>query len=194
VNRLFDTFDIDDVTLYLKLMDPLYPDTDENVLNPVGLANGRAFVMANIEFPMIRNDILAGHPSPVGLVMIKSVLPTNLGNNHQVLAYGYQQSGDSVTVWLYDPNTLLSDDVKMQFNVRTTAERIDVTYNVDAKDESGTRRPIYCFFRTNYQFSKPLPSTFSLRLYGASHFLDLRKGIRQIRLNSAPVTNLRSLT
>jgi len=187
VNRLFASFDINDVTLYLKLMDPAYPDTDENLLNPIGLANGRAFVMANIEFPMIRNDILAGHPSPLGLVMIKSLLPWDLGSNHQVLAYGYQQSGDSVTVWLYDPNTL-SDDVTMQFSVRTTAEPIDVTHNVDSRS-----KPIYCFFRTNYQFCKPLPGTFSLRLYGASHFLDLSKGVRQIRVNDSPVRNLRAL-
>jgi hypothetical protein len=191
VNRLFDSFDVNDVSLYLKLMNPLYPDTDENLLNPIGLANGRAFVMANIEFPMIRADILTGHPSPLGLVRVKSALPFDLGNNHQVLAYGYQQSGENVTIWLYDPNTEQadSDTVKMSFNVRTTAERINVAHNVD-----GGKGPIYCFFRTNYQFSKPLPSIFSLRLYGESHGLDLGNGVRAWRVNNASVSRFRKLT
>jgi hypothetical protein len=194
VNRLFDTFDIDDVTMYLKLMDPVYPDTDENVLNPVGLANGRAYVMAVIEFPMIRDDLLAGRPSPLGLVSVKSLLPSDLGECHQVLAYGYQQSGNDVTIWVYDPNTTLdaADSVTLRFSVRTTAERIDVQHNVDMKD-NGQLLPVYAFFRTNYLFSPPPLGTFSLRLYGASHSLDLSGGVRHILLNGLPITHLRAL-
>jgi hypothetical protein len=162
VNRLFDTFDIDDVTLYLKLMDPLYPDTDENILNPVGLANGRAFVMANIEFPMIRQDILAGHTSPMGLVQIKSISPFDLGHNHQVLAYAYQARGQDIDLWVYDPNCPGRDDIKLSFNITSTADPIVVTHNVD--DNS---HPIYCFFRTNYSFSSP-PDLWMPRIAGVS--------------------------
>ena len=150
VNRLFDTFDVDDVTLYLKLMDPVYPDTDENILNPVGLANGRAFVMAKIEFPLIRQDILAGHTSPMGLVMIKSLNPGDLGENHQVLAYAYQSSGQDVDLWVYDPNEPDREDIKLSFNITSTADPIVVTHNV-----SDNKAPIYCFFRTNYSFVNP---------------------------------------
>jgi hypothetical protein len=66
VNRLFDSFDVDDLSLYIKYMNPLYPDTDENIANSVGAADGRAFIMANVEFPLIRQDILAGRLSPIG--------------------------------------------------------------------------------------------------------------------------------
>jgi hypothetical protein len=145
VDRLFDSFDIDDVTLYLKLMDPAYPDTDENILNPVGLANGRAFVMAKIEFPLIRQDILAGHTSPMGLVMIKSLWPGDIGENHQVLAYAYQARGQDIDLWVYDPNKPDKDDVKISFNITSTADPIVVTHNVE-----DNKAPIYCFFRTNY--------------------------------------------
>jgi hypothetical protein len=46
VDRQFATFSVDTVSLMLKLMNPLYPDTDENVLAPLGLASGRSSVMA----------------------------------------------------------------------------------------------------------------------------------------------------
>lgn len=194
VDRLFDTLDIDDVTMYLKLMDPLYPDTDENLLNPIGLANGRAYVMAEIEFPMIRDDLLAGHPSPLGLVCVKSALPTDLGKCHQGLAYGYQQSGNDVTVWLYDPNTSMdtADDVAMRFSVRTTSERIDVQHNVNVTSD-GQRQPIYAFFRTNYLFSHPPIGTFSLRLYGAVHGVELSRGVRGTLAGGTSLSSLRAL-
>lgn len=54
VDRLFDSFDVDDISLYLKYMNPLYPDTDENIASALGAADGRAFIMANVEFPLIR--------------------------------------------------------------------------------------------------------------------------------------------
>jgi hypothetical protein len=66
VNRLFDSFEVDDLSLYIKYMNPLYSDTDENIANSVGVADGRAFIMANVEFPLIRQDILAGRLSPIG--------------------------------------------------------------------------------------------------------------------------------
>jgi hypothetical protein len=41
VERLFDTFSVNSVSLLLKLMNPAYPDTDENILSTFGLASGR---------------------------------------------------------------------------------------------------------------------------------------------------------
>ncbi len=175
VNRLFDSFDIDDITLYLKYMNPLYPDTDENIANSVSAADGRAFIMANVEFPLIRQDILAGHLSPMGLIMIKSILPFDLGSNHQVIAYGYQMRGNSVEIYLYDPNSPNVDSIQMSFNAKSTAETINVTHNVNA---SG---PIYCFFRTNYTFRKPAPEKFSLKLFANVHHFNPQSGFRSFR-------------
>ena len=89
VSRLFDSFDIKDITMYLKLMDPIYPDTDENVTSPIigtelGM-RGRAWLTIKEEWPLIKNDIDAGHPSTIGLIQVKSLLPTDIGENHQVL-------------------------------------------------------------------------------------------------------------
>lgn len=184
VNRLFDSFDIDDISLYLKYMNPLYPDTDENIANSLGLADGRAFIMANVEFPIIRQDILSGKLSPMGLVMIKSLNPGDLGSNHQVMAYGYQMRGNHVEIYLYDPNSPDRDDIKLSFSAFSTAERIDVTHNVSAKG------PIYCFFRTNYEYKRPLIDKFSLRLFAANHHIDPQFGFRNF---SPPISGFRSL-
>ena len=156
VNRLFDSFDVDDVSLYLKYMSPLYPDTDENVASTFGLADGRASVVINTEWPLIRADIDAGHPSPLGLVTVKSTLPWDLGKNHQVMAYAYFESGNDVTIWVYDPNQPLNDNVTIQFSTRAWDVPLRVTHNVAITDDNGGRRPIYCLFRTNYQTRQPI--------------------------------------
>jgi hypothetical protein len=195
VNRLFDSFTLNDITLYLKLMDPLYPFTDENILNPVNAADGRAFVIANIEWPLIRQDILSGHPSPMGLVTVLSFLPFDLGSNHQVLAYAYQASGDNVDLWVYDPNSPQEDkdNIKLSFNIRTTAERIFVVHNVAVSDPDNNhvQRPIYCFFRTNYSPKKPPFGAFSLRLYCRIKGINPTTGIRLLQLTGT--ISLRSL-
>jgi hypothetical protein len=158
VDRLFDTFEVDSVSLLLKLMDPIYPDTDENPLSVLGLASGRASVMADIEWPVIRDDIDGGHSSPVCLVTVKSALPWDLGKCHQVLAYAYQVRGEDVELHVYDPNQI-SNDVAMRFSLRTVAERIVIQHNVGVHDENGQQRPIYCFVRMNYTPRQPTVQT-----------------------------------
>lgn len=143
VDRLFDTFSVNSVSLMLKLMNPLYPDTDENILNTFGLANGRAAVMANQEWPLIRADIDAGRPSPVCLIAVKSLNPGDLGENHQVLAYAYEADGHDITLHIYDPNQPLVDSVRMRFTDGDVSQRIVVRHNV----AFNVTRPIYCFIR-----------------------------------------------
>jgi hypothetical protein len=154
VNRLFDTFDIDDVTLYLKYMNPAYPDTDENVASSLGLADGRASVVINTEWPMIRQDIDGGSPACLGLVTIKSLNPGDLGHCHQVLAYAYLEDGNNVTLWIYDPNQPDDDNVTIAFSTLDWSVPIQITHNVDVT-ENGQKLPIYCLFRTNYKAKVP---------------------------------------
>lgn len=151
VNRLFDTFSIDSVSLLLKLMDPLYPDGDENVLSTFGLANGRAAVMAHEEWPLIRADIDAGLPSPVCIVTVKSLNPGDLGKNHQLLAYAYSAEGHDVSLHLYDPNQPSVDGVYMRFNDGDVSQRIVVEHNIAVEG-----RPVYCFVRMDGR-TKPIP-------------------------------------
>lgn len=146
VNRLFDTFSVDSVSLLLKLMNPLYPDSDENVFNTFGLADGRAAVMAHQEWPLIRADIDAGLPSPVCVVTVKSLNPGDLGKCHQVLAYAYSAAGPEITVHLYDPNRPMFDGAFMKFNVGDVSQRIVVEHNILLGGQIAGR-PVYCFVR-----------------------------------------------
>jgi hypothetical protein len=60
-----------------------------------------------------------------------------------------------VTLWVYDPNKPDQNDVTLRFSTQTWAEAIQIAHNVDNQDETNTPRPIYCLFRTNYQFRNP---------------------------------------
>ncbi|MEJ7786597.1 MAG: hypothetical protein WKF96_17485 [Solirubrobacteraceae bacterium] len=155
VARLFATFSFASVSLILKLMNPAYPDADENVLNSLGLAQGRAAVMAHEEWPLIRSDIDAGRPSPMFLVTVKSLNPFDLGKCHQVLAYAYEASAHNVTLSVYDPNQHEVDSVRMSFTDGDVANRIVVMHNVAVSDDDGMQLPIYCFGRMDYSAVVP---------------------------------------
>jgi hypothetical protein len=158
VERLFDTFSVNSVSLLLKLMNPAYPDTDENILSTFGLASGRAAVMAHQEWPLIRADIDAGKPSPVCIITVKNLNPGELGKNHQLLAYAYTASGHDVTLHLYDPNQpgtdAGTDNVFMKFNDGDVSQRIVVEHNIEVDG-----RPVYCFVRMDGKPRMPTVST-----------------------------------
>jgi hypothetical protein len=151
VNRLFDTFSLESVTLMLKVMASHYPDGDANVLGTFGLANGRAAIMAHQEWPLIRAELDAGRPSPLCVVTVKSYLPFDLGDNHQVLAYAYTAVGHDIVLNVYDPNRPRDDTIVMRFNVGDVSNRIVVDHNVGVGG-----RPIYCFLHMNSE-PKPIP-------------------------------------
>ncbi len=55
------------------------------------------------ELPRVLKALDEGHPVPLGLVVARSAL--RVGDNHQVVAYGYSRAGDAVTLLLHDNNT-----------------------------------------------------------------------------------------
>lgn len=149
VDRLFDSFDLPlGPARYLGLMNPLLSD-GESVWSRLGLVpHGRAWRMVNEEWPMIRNDIDRGHPSPLGLVTVKSANPVDLKLNHQVLAYGYEVSGDMASLRLLDPNLPGRDDVTLSLSVADPARSTAVTL-------VPSERPVFAFFRTAYRPRRP---------------------------------------
>ena len=56
------------------------------------------------EWPRIRDEIDAGHPSVVGLIRAAGWSPCALTRNHQVLAYAYEKTPAAITIHVYDPN------------------------------------------------------------------------------------------
>lgn len=149
VARLFDSFDLRSVTLMVALMAAGHDD-DQDIAELIGPLPNRAQVMAHEEWPMIMADIDAGRPSPLTLITVNDHLPTGLGECHQVLAYGYEAHGHTVTLFIYDPNNPLDPTIFMRFEDGDISRRIVVTHNVGITQDSGAQRPIYCFIRMNY--------------------------------------------
>ena len=147
VHRLIDSFDVPDGILkYLQLMDPALPDheTDFSKLNLA--PHGRSWRMIVEEWPLIKADLDSGHLSPIALVLVKTRDFSQLGKNHQVLAYGYDLRGSDLTLRIYDPNQQLNDTVTLTINLSQPDHSANVAF-------SGTS--IVSFFRTKYGFETP---------------------------------------
>ena len=69
----------------------------------------------DIEWPRIRTDIDAGRLSMVGLVRHTGLNPFHMTQSHQVLAFGYEVTGDAITFRIYDPNWPGRNDVTIGF-------------------------------------------------------------------------------
>ena len=105
---------------------------------------------ARVTLPGVRREIDAGRLAPLGLVRAHSRNPAELGRNHQVLAYGYDEEGDRVKVWVYDPNYPGCDDVSITLDLA----------RLDAADAftTSTGEPLRGFFLTRYRpWRRPLP-------------------------------------
>jgi hypothetical protein len=148
VRRLIDSFGLPyGPARYLDLMNPALPD-GETFLSRLGIGpHGRAWRMVRQEWPKVRADIDEGHPSPLGLVKVKSFDPRDLGENHQVLAYGYDLTGDQLVLHLYDPNWPGRDDVAMSLRISDPSRPIAVTYEPPS--------PVFTFFRVDYRTAIP---------------------------------------
>jgi hypothetical protein len=144
--RLMDSFNLPlGPAVYLLLMNPALPD-HETWIEPLG--HGRAWRMIKDAWPAIQSDLDGGMLSPVSLVEIKSWNPGDLGLNHQVLAYGYELNGTSLSLLLYDPNHPDDDSVTMSLDTANPEHTTPVTY-------SDGSTMVWCFFRSEYTFQAP---------------------------------------
>ncbi len=104
------------------------------------------------EWPKVRAQLDCGVPAPLGLVKVRSVNPLMMGDNHQVLAYGYEEdrARAEVRIWVYDPNYPDDDDVTVCVNV-APPHFAPVTYSTGSQ--------VRGFFLTHYR-GKPLIPVF----------------------------------
>jgi hypothetical protein len=110
VRRLFDSFNLPSgVAQYYEWMNLPRHDT---WLGPHGLS----WRTINETMPVVRQTIDSGHPCPLGLVRVHSTDPMELGQNHQVLAWGYADEGANTIVRIYDPNEHDRDDITITFD------------------------------------------------------------------------------
>ena len=85
----------------------------------------------------------------MALVEVKTLDATQMGQNHQVLACGYDLNGSDLTIHLYDPNSPNSNSVTLKLSINPQ-HATDVTFS--------NRSTVWCFFRPDYQFSPALSS------------------------------------
>jgi hypothetical protein len=94
----------------------------------------------------IRTELDAGRPCCLGVVTTHSINPARLGDNHQVLAYGYDVAGDAVTLRIYDPNRGRDNDVRITVDGRNP---------VDFRHNLAISHPVRGFFRVGYRPATP---------------------------------------
>jgi hypothetical protein len=155
-DRLVDSFDISGGgTRYLMYQLPIYPDGDANVATVTGMWRGRAWVTYRDTVAKVRADILAGNPSPLGLIRAISMNPADLGEHHQVLAWGYFQDASRISFYIYDPNEKSNNDkVTLSFYTNDTTQAVKVWRSTDGVtlNESSIR----CILTTeSYQMKSP---------------------------------------
>jgi len=124
VRRLFDSFRLPSGPLKYLLWMAL-PDHD------TWYARGLLHRTFREEWPQIRNEIDRGRPSPLGFIRHRSANPFRLGENHQVMAYGYTRDGTTgeVSMRIYDPNYGPCDDLAMTFNPDLPPETGSICYS-----------------------------------------------------------------
>jgi hypothetical protein len=146
--RLFDSFNLPGGPIrYLQLMDPNLPDHETDFSKIFGFPRGRAWVMIVEEWPKIKNEIDNGRLAPLALIRIKSALATDMGQNHQVLAYAYALKGSDLKIYVYDPNYPKNDKVAISLNISDPYHTTSVTYS--------TGEPMWAYFLTGYGYRQP---------------------------------------
>ncbi len=108
------------------------------------------------EWPRIRADIDSGHLSMLGLIRISSSSPWNLTHNHQVVAFGYDETPAQVRIAIYDPNHPGRDDVALVADIDADASR---AWPDRIQLAQSTGEPLLGFFR------QPYPPPGSLRAW-----------------------------
>jgi hypothetical protein len=151
VDRLVDSWHIPaGVAQYYQWMNLPDADTGFEVLGRrVLVERGLAWRTVSVQWRQIRKDLDQGTPVALGVVTVDSADPRDLGLNHQVLACGYDVSGSSVTLSVYDPNRGRRDDTAIRFDTRAPQRRIAFSHTL------GLDRPVRGFFRTAYAAAPP---------------------------------------
>jgi hypothetical protein len=157
VQRLIDSLDIPaGVMQYYRWMQ--LPTQDEQVTvlgQTITNVTGTSDLTINHSMPTVRSTLDAMHPCPLGLVTVHSSDPTQLGKNHQVLAWGYEDSGALTSVKVYDPNLPGDDHVTITFD--HTHPALTTTFRYSGADT------ILGFFPSTWYMPKdPSPLTTQL--------------------------------
>ena len=149
VRRLLNSFNLPlGVLHYIVLMHPEYPDGETRGAGKLFAPHGRAWLTIRVEWPIIKKMLDSGMPCPLGLVRVKTTDLSLLGQNHQVLATGYDVNDDLLTLFIYDPNYPNRDDVTLSLSLAAPEQATPIKHSLDAM-------PVFAFFHVNYKFRSP---------------------------------------
>jgi len=148
--RLFDSFRSTNANprgalIYKRLM---------NVPNTGGSRESRNEVMNEHWHDHIKPTLDDGRLCPLGLIHINThnqLFHTGLnqiGDNHQVLAYGYKQSGGHVEIYVYDPNHPRNDEKRIEFTHHDNLSNWFAPNYVGDDD-------LFAFFAVSYSLKDP---------------------------------------
>lgn len=116
---------------------------------PDGARSGVGWLTTNRSLPQVTRALDRGQPVPLGVVTTSSRRLTDLGRNHQVLAYACDTAGDELTVRVYDPNRGQRDDVAIRFDAGAPADRAGFRHNL------GLDERVRGFFPIRYRTAAP---------------------------------------
>ena len=116
------------------------------IVGGVRLRKGLSYLTIAEEWPKIRAALDSGMPTAVGLVKVSGYNPLRLGENHQVLAYGYTYDDDAgeLTIDLYDPNYPGDDTCTLRINTLNPDTERPVFHSCEGPSVRG-------FFFTEYR-------------------------------------------
>jgi len=131
VQRLMDSFNIPaGIMQYYSWMQLPTHDDQINILgHTITEVTGLSNLTINHSMPVVRSTIDAMNPCPLGLITVHSADPSQLGKNHQVLAWGYEDSGPDTAVKIYDPNLPGDDHVAITFNHTDPTQTTTFSYS-----------------------------------------------------------------
>jgi hypothetical protein len=142
VRRLFDSFDIPGgVRLFMSWQLPTRDQFKDTVQG---------------EWPKIKQALDGGSLVPLGLIRTRSFWPGDLGKNHQVLTYGYDEDASGrITLRICDPNNPMNDDVTLSFTA-SNPDAKDMAYAVSgaAASHDSEDFTLGCFVQT-YRHASP---------------------------------------
>ncbi len=155
VRRQVESLDWLRVPLRFFDLQAFRPDPPAGIARLLGRRVPREIAVRD-EWPRIRDDIDAGHLPVLGLIRISSPSPWNLTHNHQVIAFGYDETAEQVRIAIYDPNHPGRDDVALVADINPDGSR---AWPDRIRLAQSTGEPLLGFFR------QPYPPPRSLRAW-----------------------------
>ncbi len=146
VRRQVESLDWFKVPLRFLDLQALRGDPPTGVAATLGREPARVSAVLK-EWPAIRAELDSGHPSVVGLVRSADSSPAALTKNHQVLAFGYEETPTSIVIRVYDPNHPGMDDVELRVDILPTPNR---AWRDRIRMNQSTGEPLYGFLHQPY--------------------------------------------